>query len=209
MNLATQSAHVIPAERFGRAMNFGGEWTQIHAIPMSPVSLGVESDSFQPGSFQTPAPFSRVSGGFLERFGSLERMEMEGTPRMLSCPQGSLLGFEPQERPLLLAGFGRQEPVALLRQVLGASLGQKRGAGVGLVGGASCFFWLPPKMASVFLLVSLLKPPKKLWRYPKNRQSLVVFFSLKGFHPVSFDPGSLELRPKSQVIGMEDPIWSR
>ena len=39
---------------------------------------------FNHRSFQKPDPFStRVSGGFVERFGSLERMEMEGTSRKM------------------------------------------------------------------------------------------------------------------------------
>ena len=45
--------------------------------------LGVDSLSilFNPRSFPRTGCFPWVSGGFLERFGSLERMEVEGTPR--------------------------------------------------------------------------------------------------------------------------------
>ena len=48
------------------------------------VLKGVDSHSFQPSVlFSKTSCFPRVFGGFLKRFGSLERMELENTSRLL------------------------------------------------------------------------------------------------------------------------------
>ena len=52
--------------------------------------------SFQPSFFsQTDRHFPRVFGDFLERFGSLERMEIEDTPRTV-CKQKEMNHNQPE-----------------------------------------------------------------------------------------------------------------
>ena len=72
--------------------------------------LGADSvQSFQPSCFSITSRFPCVSGGFLERFGSLERMEMEGTLRNVLFPRTPAL--RPIRRPVPTARVPEDEAV--------------------------------------------------------------------------------------------------
>ena len=58
-----------------------------------PFFQGLIPHSFQPSLFSITRRFPWVSRGFLERFGSLERMDMEGTLRLF-CTEVEFSTFE-------------------------------------------------------------------------------------------------------------------